>query len=88
MQRSEIGKKAQELYDTVIRPQVESGNVGRYLMIDVISGDYEVGDEYLHLGDSLRARHPEPELFLMRIRHQAVGYMRSPRPVKRVTYNT
>ena len=73
MIRSEIGKRARELYDTSIRPKVEPGNVGRYIVIDANSGDYEVGDDYIVLTDTMSARHADSALYTLRIGYPVVG---------------
>jgi hypothetical protein len=73
MFQSDVGRKARELYEARIRHNVEAGNRGRYVVIDVNSGDYEVGDDYTVLTDHVRARHPDPELFTLRIGFPAVG---------------
>jgi hypothetical protein len=57
---------ANELYER-IRPSVEPGNHGRLIAIDVDSGEYELGDEMLSIGDRLLARHPDAQMWTFRI---------------------
>ena len=73
MELSAAGKKARELYEGGIRQKVEADNFGRYIVIDVNSGDYEVGDDHMTLTDRLFARHENPSLYLLRIGHRAAG---------------
>lgn len=73
MARSEVGEKAQQLYESKIRPLVESTNLGRYIVIDVNSGDYDIGDDYLAPTDNLLGRHPDAALYTLRIGYPTVG---------------
>ena len=38
--REEIARRGEALYNQKIRPQVEAANRGKFLVIDVDSGDY------------------------------------------------
>ena len=73
MQLSPLCIKARDLYENGIRQKVEADNLGRYIVIDVDSGDYEVGDDHMALTDRLFARHDNPSLYLLRIGHRAAG---------------
>ena len=77
MVASPIGPIAREIYESKIRQHVEADNHGRYVVIDVISGEYELGDEYLGPIDKLKARLNNPSLFAIRIGFRAVGMMRN-----------
>jgi hypothetical protein len=72
---AEIDRRAQELYENRIRTVVEPGNRGRYIAIDVESGDYEVGDERLAIAKSHRIRQPGATIGMLRIGYPAVGRM-------------
>jgi hypothetical protein len=63
----EVARRAKELYEEEIRAQVEPGNSGKYLVIDINTGEYEMGDDYMILVGRLNARHPDAALFTMRI---------------------
>ncbi len=69
----EIGRRGMELYEQKLRPQVEAGNEGKYLSIDIETEDYELGDDFTGVIDRMHARHPDPALFTMRIGHPATG---------------
>jgi hypothetical protein len=55
----EIGDRGRELYEHQLRAKVEAENVGRFLVIDIESGDYEIDDEDLVATDRLLARRPQ-----------------------------
>jgi len=67
----EIGRRGQALYDGTIRAQVEAENRGKFLILDVNSGDYEIDAEDLVASERLLARRPEAILFGVRIGHRA-----------------
>lgn len=72
----QVGRRGQELYEQRIRGSVETEeNVGKIIVIDVDSGDYEIDKEGLSASRRLRARRPsiKPEtLFAIRIGYDAV----------------
>lgn len=44
----EIGRRGQELYEQSIRPHVETEeNIGKQIVIDIETGDYEIDDDGL-----------------------------------------
>jgi hypothetical protein len=63
----EIGQRGEELYQQKIRSQVEPGNKGKYLAIDIETGDYEIGDHYSDIAHRLHAKHPGAAVYVMRI---------------------
>ncbi len=73
MNTSATGTRAWELYNTRIRDQVEAENKGRYIVIDVVSGDYEIGDDYLVPIENMHRRYLDAQLYTMRIGYPALG---------------
>lgn len=68
----EIARRGTELYESKIRPLVESGNDGRILCIDIETGDYAVADEGLVASSELIAKNPDSQIWCLRIGHIAV----------------
>ena len=56
---TEIGRRGQTLYDEQVRPLVESENRGKFLVLDIDTGDYEIDAEDLTASDRLLERKPE-----------------------------
>lgn len=69
----EIGTRARALYDQEIRTKVEADHRGRYLVVDIETGEYEIGDDYLTLSRELQSRHPDAALHVIRIGYPTVG---------------
>jgi hypothetical protein len=64
----EVAKRANKLYDTKIRQTVETAeNIGKMVIIDVETGDYEVDEAGLQAAHNLYAKHPYARLFGIRI---------------------
>lgn len=67
--RDELARRAKDLYERRIRERVEADgdNEGRFVAVDVDSGDYGVADDPLGAGAELRRRRPEARVYLMRV---------------------
>lgn len=63
----EIGKRGTELYERKIRPKVEREHDGRFLSLDIVTGDYEISDDDLASTEQLLVRRPEAVVFFLQI---------------------
>ncbi len=63
----DIARRGQELYEQKIRQVVEPEHEGRFLVVDVESGDYEVADDDLTASDKLLERRPGAMLYGLRV---------------------
>ncbi len=70
--KEEFAQRGHALYESQIRSQVEDGNYGKIVAIDVDSGAFEVADESLVAAKKLLARCPDAQIFGIRIGHLAV----------------
>jgi hypothetical protein len=69
---STLGERAQELYER-LRPKIETPeNIGKLIVMDVESGDYEIDDMGIETSRRLQARHPNATLYALRIGYKAV----------------
>ena len=62
-QRSQFGIRAHAIYDAELRRKLEPEQNGRYLALEVETGDYEIADRFRDANAKLRERHPLPTLF-------------------------
>ena len=77
---SEIAQKAKAIYESSIRAKVEPEHIGKYLVIDVETGEWDMdADDY---AASLRMfdKKPEGRRFAVRIGHRAAGIWLRKRP--------
>ena len=79
---SEIVQRGKVLYEQQIRAQVETGNLGKVLVINVDTGEYEIDSDHLTASDRAAARFPGAPLYAMRIGAPALGRLGSRSPVK------
>ena len=69
----EIDQRGQRLYEERIRSLVEKPeNIGKQIVIDVVTGDFEVDEDGLTASRRLLARHPGAALYGLRIGYNAV----------------
>ena len=65
--KEEIARLGKEIYQRDIRPRVEADHVGEVVAIDVDSGKYALGQNAIAASESLRAQHPDAQVWLMRV---------------------
>ena len=70
LSREEVEPRARQFYENSIRQQVETDeNLGKMVIIDFESGDYEVDETALKAARKLSAKHPHSRLFGIRIEY-------------------
>jgi hypothetical protein len=69
----ETVRRGQELYERDIRPAVEAENIGKYIVIDIETGEYEIGTDYHAVARQMLAKKPNAALSVLRIGYPAVG---------------
>jgi hypothetical protein len=70
--KEELAQRGQELYESGIRQQVEAGNKGKIVAIDIETGDFEVDETVMGSTDRLFERQPDAQPWTLRIGHSAV----------------
>lgn len=70
--KEEFARRGQAIYEQRVRPEVEEGNRGRIVAIDIETGEFKVGDDTLAASGQLLVRCPEAQPWLVRIGYKAV----------------
>jgi hypothetical protein len=70
--KDEFARRGDEIYETQVRPQVEVGNHGRIVAIDIETGAFELADDILTATNALFERLPDAQPWIVRIGHRAV----------------
>ena len=70
--KEEFARRGDALYETKIRPLVEEGNQGKFVLIDIETGDYEVDEDELSSSDRLCERTPDAQVWIKRIGNRSV----------------
>jgi len=63
----EIVERGEALYDQQIRAKVEPQHDGKFLVLDIETGDYEIDADSVAALERATARHQDPALYLMRV---------------------
>jgi hypothetical protein len=75
--KEELARRGQEFYESSIRQQVESGNTGKIVAIDIETGAFEVADHVLSATKQLFTRYSDAQPWVIRIGHRAVYHFGS-----------
>jgi peptide subunit release factor RF-3 len=70
--KEEMARRGQEHYESGIRQQVEAGNEGKIVAIDIETGAFEVGETVIATTNRLFERYPDAQPWGIRIGHRAV----------------
>lgn len=69
----ETVRRGRAIYEERIRSLVEPAERGRYVLIDIDTGDYETGDDYHAAAKRMLARRPNAALCGLQIGYATVG---------------
>lgn len=70
--KEELARRGQELYESGIRQQVEAGNAGKIVAIDIETGEFEVAENVVPATNRLFERLSNAQPWIIRIGHRAV----------------
>lgn len=77
LEREAIAARAKQIYATSIRAEVETeAKIGKMIIIDIDSGDYEIDPKGIPASQLQRERHPDGDLYGIRIGYrtaEAIG---------------
>jgi hypothetical protein len=62
--KEEFARRGNEIYETQVRSQVEEGNHGKIVAIDIETGNFEVADDIVTASACLLLSTPMPKLGL------------------------
>ncbi|MBE9063545.1 hypothetical protein IQ256_21535 [cf. Phormidesmis sp. LEGE 11477] len=79
--KEEHAKRGTEIYETQVRPQVEEGNHGKIVAIDIDTGAFELAKDTVTASDRLIERYPKAQIWCVRIGYLGVHRYRLGRPV-------
>ena len=65
--KEEFARRGDAIYEKEILPKLTAKDVGKFLAIDIDTGDYEIAADEMKAGDKLRARLPEGQIWMVRI---------------------
>ncbi len=65
--KEEFAERGDELYEREIRPHLTVEDEGKFVVIDIDSGAYEIDIDELAASDRLLASHPDAQMWLRRV---------------------
>ncbi len=69
--KEEAFRRGTEWYFTAIRPKLGPEFKGKYVAIDIETGEYEIADDSLVASHALIARKPDVAIWMQRVGHRA-----------------
>ena len=71
----EVCDRGEKIYEEQIKHLVEPREKGKFIVIDIESGDYEIDEEELEASERLKQRRPDSIRFLARVGCKAAYHM-------------
>lgn len=65
--KEEFARRGDEIYDRDIKPHVTQEDKGKFVLIDIETGDYEMDWNELVAHDRLVLRHPDAQVWFTRV---------------------
>jgi hypothetical protein len=70
--KEEFARRGNEIYEAQVRSQVEGGNHGNIVAIDIETGAFELDKDTMTASDRLLDRYPDAQIWCVRIGHKGV----------------
>ena len=70
--KEEFARRGDEIYETQVRPQVEEGNRGKIVAIDIDTAAFELAKDTMTASDRLLERYPDAQIWCIRIGYKGV----------------
>ena len=65
--KEEFARRGDALYEKDVLPKLAAKDIGKFLAIDIETGEYEIAADEMKAGDKLLARLPEAQIWMVRI---------------------
>jgi hypothetical protein len=65
--KEEFARRGDEIYEREVRPRVGPSDEGKFVVIDIETGAYEIDDDELAASDRLLACNPNAQLWVTRV---------------------
>jgi hypothetical protein len=69
--KEEVARRGDAIYEKDILPNIAARDVGKFLAIDIETGEHEIAANEMKAGDKLRARLPEAQIWMVRIGYKS-----------------
>jgi hypothetical protein len=65
--KEEFAKRGDEIFENKVRPQLKPDDEGKFVVIDIETGAYEIDVDELAAADRLLAHQPDAQTWLTRV---------------------
>ncbi|MGH7484058.1 MAG: hypothetical protein ACREMY_00460 [bacterium] len=65
--KEEFAKRGDEIYEREVLPRLTSEDAGKYALIDIETGDYEVDRDEITASDRFFARRPDGQIWFRQV---------------------
>jgi len=65
--KEEFARRGDAIYEKEILPKLTAQDTGKFLAIDIETGQYEIAADEMKAGNKLRRRLPEAQIWMVRI---------------------
>ena len=77
--KEEFARRGDEIYERDIKPRLKPDDEGKFVAVDIETGEWEIDGDELAAMDRLDARIPDAQTWLVRVGYRGVIHFRSPR---------
>ena len=65
--KKDFAQRGDAIYESALWPNLKPDDDGKFVAIDIDTGEYEIAVAELTAGDKLRARLPEAQIWMVRV---------------------
>jgi hypothetical protein len=65
--KEEFARRGDEIYEREVLPRLASDDEGKYALIDIETGDYEIDHDEIAASDQLFARRPDAQIWFRQV---------------------
>ena len=65
--KEEFARRGDQIYEREVEPRLAPGDEGKFVLIDIDTGHYEVDPDELVASDRLLSRNPDAQIWLRRV---------------------
>jgi hypothetical protein len=76
--KEEFARRGDAIYEREIRPKLRPEDNDKYVAIDIETGEYEINPDDYTATESLIARNPDAQVWVVRVGHPAVDSFKTP----------
>ena len=73
--KEEFAQRGDDIFERLIRPRLKAEDEGKFVVIDIETGAYEIDTDELAASDRLLASHPNAQTWLRRVGSRYVRHL-------------